>query len=451
MTKKQMIGFILAALFIVIFAFVPSVGSLSGKAVSAAGIMLAALILWITEALPMSITTLLMLCLLGMEGIMPYHEAMESVGTGTMMFIMASSGMTVAMASSALPKRMTSGLLKRFGNHAAWLVISLGLLITLCSAFMSSLATCALFMCIINTMFPKGTGSIRRCMMLVIPACAGIGGFMSPAGTPANMLLLDYLYQNGVTLSFAQWCGIGFPIGITAALFFLISALLFFHPTVPDCSSTLADEPLTHQDRITAVILILVIAGWFASSWVAWLSIGEVAILGLVVMFLPFVGILNWKSFSNGVNWDLVITMGTVSVLMTGISSTGLIEHITNALIWPLTDFPPFLLLCTISLIICLIRAFIPTTTAVVTLLAPMLITIAQMTGQNVAVLLMSLAFWTASALLLVYTEPIYLITYQLHDYKAGDLLKVGIIPSIALSVFVSFFVPLLIKVVHVF
>lgn len=451
MAKKQLIGFILATFFVVLFALLPALGSLSKQSVSAIGIMSAALILWITEALPMSVATLLLICLLGMEGIMPYHEAMESIGAGTMMFIMASSGITVAMANSTLPQRMTSCILKRFGKHAALLVISLGLLITLCSAFMSSLATCTLFMCIINTMFPKGTGSIRRCMMLVIPACAGIGGFMSPAGTPANMLLLDYLDQNGVALSFAQWCGIGFPIGIIASLVFLMSALLVFHPTVPDHAPALVDEPLTRKDRTTAIILILVIAGWFASSWVTWLSIGEVAILGLVVMFLPFVGMMNWKSFSDGVNWDLVITMGTVSVLMSGISRTGLIEQLANIFIWPLIDFPPFLLLCTLSLIICLIRAFIPTTTAVVTLLAPMLISIARMTGQNTTVLLMMLAFWTASALLLVYTEPIYLITYQLHDYKAGDLLKVGVIPSIVLSLFVSFLVPLLIKFVHVF
>lgn len=451
MTKKKTIGLILAALCIAVFALVPSIGSLSGKAVSAIGILLAALILWITEALPMSITTLLMFCLLSVEGIMPYQEAMASAGTGTMMFIMASSGITVAMANSTLPQRMTSGLLKRFGNHAGLLVISLGLLITLCSAFMSSLATCALFMCIINTMFPKGSGNMRRCMMLAIPACAGIGGFMSPAGTPANMILLDYLSQNGITLSFAQWCGIGFPIGMIASLVFLTSALLFFHPAVPGISQGQADQPFTCKDRMTAVIITLVIAGWFASSWVTWLSIGEVAILGLVLMFLPFVGLLDWKSFSRGVNWDLVITMGTVSVLMAGISRTGLIEHIANALIRPLIDFPPFLLLCTISLIICLIRAFIPTTTAVVTLLAPMLISVAQTTGQDIAVLLMLLAFWTASALLLVYTEPIFLITYQLKDYKAGDLLKVGIIPSVLLSVFVSYLVPLLMKAVHVF
>ena len=74
---------------------------------------------------------------------------------------------------------------------------------------------------------------------------------------------------------------------------------------------------------------------------------------------------------------------------------------------------PDILILISVSLVICVIRAFIPTTTAVVALIAPMLVGIAYITTLEFAPMLMVVAFWAATALLLVHTEPIYLITYK--------------------------------------
>ena len=46
----------------------------------------------------------------------------------------------------------------------------------------------------------------------------------------------------------------------------------------------------------------------------------------------------------------------------------------------------------------------------------------------------MLLGFWTASAMLIVWTEPIYLLTWANRNYSAKDLFKAGIIPSILMS-----------------
>ena len=53
--------------------------------------------------------------------------------------------------------------------------------------------------------------------------------------------------------------------------------------------------------------------------------------------------------------------------------------------------------------------------------------------------LLMLLAFWTASAMLVVYTEPIYLLTWERKDYSALDLLRTGALPSLLMAMPGSF------------
>jgi di/tricarboxylate transporter len=99
-----------------------------------------------------------------------------------------------------------------------------------------------------------------------------------------------------------------------------------------------------------------------------------------------------------------------------------------------------------LSLMICIIRSFIPTTTAVVALLAPMLIEASYGLNTNSLALLLILAFWTASALLIVYTEPIFLITYGNHYYKGKDLVKAGFIPCIVLSFVTALAIPAIVS-----
>ncbi len=64
-----------------------------------------------------------------------------------------------------------------------------------------------------------------------------------------------------------------------------------------------------------------------------------------------------------------------------------------------------------------------------------MLISVSQTTGLSVSSLLLTASFRAASALLLIYTEPIYLIAYKEGCFSEADLLKAGIVPSLLLSV----------------
>ena len=418
------------------------------------GILVSSLILWSTEALPMAITTMLMICILAFANIMTFTESVENIGVNTSLFIMASSGITIAVGNSVIPQSLTRYIISRTSGNSRRFVMCIGFIISICSAFMSSLATCALFNSILLPMlnsnkYKPGNSNLGKCIMIAIPACAGIGGFMSPAGTPANILLLDILANNNVNLSFTQWCSIGFPIGLLAVGIFLLSLIIVFPPE-PFVNFDQNNRDITHtlnvNDKKTIVIVCSIIILWFVSGWVSSLNTTLIAVIGLAIMFVPGIDLLDWKKFSNGVNWDLVITMGTVSVLMTGIAKTGLMKIVSTAVISQISQLPMLLSLVILSLMICVIRSFVPTTTAVVALLAPMLIEASYGLNSNTLTLLLILAFWTASALLIVYTEPIFLITYGNHYYKGKDLFKAGFIPCIVLSFVTALAIPAIVS-----
>jgi sodium-dependent dicarboxylate transporter 2/3/5 len=290
-------------------------------------------------------------------------------------------------------------------------------------------------------MLGKKKTLLRRCMMLVIPACAGIGGFMTPAGTPANLLLLRLLEETGTPVTFLQWSLIGVPVGLLTAFLFTGSALLILRPTVKELTGSVGNETGSspRRDALTAGIILLILGGWIASGWLPWLKLWHVACAGAMVMLLPGVRLLTLHALKSRINWDLVVTMATVGALMGAVSDSGLMVWIAQRLITPLSALPGWLLLPAISLAVCCIRAFIPTTTGAVTLLAPLLTGLAAAAGLPAHVLLMLLAFWTASAMLMVYTEPIFLLTWERKDYSALDLLRTGALPSLLMSMPGSF------------
>lgn len=415
----------------------------NSEQISALGILIGCLVLWLSEALPMCISTLLMICMLPLVGLMSFSDAISSFGTNTALFIMASSGITVALSTSNIPKQITAAVLKRTEGHPKVFIVGLGFVVTMFSAFMSSLAACTLFAGIMDPVLKyndlkPGKSSFGKAVMLVIPACAGIGGFITPAGTPANILVLQILQERGHEITFLQWSLIGVPIGLLAATIFLANVLVTLKMEKVVCSQADSEEALTGRDHLIMIIISGIIIGWFAGSFLPGLSTTFVAVIGLIIMFVPVFDILNFKSFGSSVNWDLVLTMGSVSIIMTAISNTGLIATIAEMAFAKIAGCPELLMLILISLSICVFRAFIPTTTAVIALFGPMLLSIADMSGISSVSLLLILSFWAATALLLVYTEPIYLITYRAGYYKEKDLLAVGIIPSCIMTVMVS-------------
>ena len=406
LTPKSL-SVVAAVACLLLSVFLSGVVKMDPLQIKAIGFLAAALILWISDAIPMAISTLVLLFLLPLFGMMEYNDVVNSFGTGTALFIMASSGITVVIAKSNIPHKIAEFVFGKMSKHPVGLIYLFGFCVTIFSGFVSSLATCTLFTALAatalsNLNLEKGKSNFAKALMLTIPACAGVGGFISPAGTPANILVLDILKDQGIIITFGKWCAIGFPICLLASFVFLTFLILIFKPEKIDVVDALSVKRFQKNDYIVLVTVLLVILGWFLSGFVSALNITLVAVVGLAFFFVPSVEIISFDEFSRGVNWNLVFTMGSVSVLMTAIANTGLITNITKFFTPFLTATTLYVLLFGLSLLICFIRAFVPTTTAVIALLLPMLMSVSEITGVNCVVLLLIASFWAATALLLV-------------------------------------------------
>ncbi|MBD5083853.1 MAG: hypothetical protein HDT33_01980 [Clostridiales bacterium] len=455
-SQKSVLGIVLSIAAMLLFGILGVPEGLTREGLLSVGLFLSAIILWVTEAFPICVSAIGLIALMPLFNIMSYNDAMSRFGVGTVLFIMATGGITITLTRTTIPLRITAGILRITKGSARLIILGFSLVGALLSGIMSSLATCALFFGIVNTMLKTadckpGQSQLGKALMIALPVCCGIGGFLTPAGTPGNILMMELMEGYGIHMTFAQWTAIGMPIGLLAILVVALWLPVVFKPEGVSAQSKDAIfqqyaklGKWTAYEKKTVAIILGMLVCWFAGSWIPFLNTTTVAVLGMVVMFLPGVDLMDWKTFQQESDWNLVFIMGTASILVSGVSQTGAMEWLVTRIFADLGSLPPALMWVLISILVCVLRAFIPTTTAVIALFAPMLYSIASMTGANPGAMLMIPAFWAPAAMLMLYTEPIFLITFGEGYYTEGDLLKFGWLPSLVMAVVIALAFPVL-------
>lgn len=458
MTKKKYFGAALAAMVIIVFTLIPgSETGLTHQALAALGVFIGALILWMLDVMPMGLVGCLCMVLLPLTGAQEMGPTMISFSTVSVLFIFGTFGITVAMKNSTIPKRITSKIVVLAKGKTSTIIMLMTLATGLVSSFMSSSATMVMFWQFSNALLlalgasPEEEGDLKnlgRALALSAPIAAGTGGFITPAGTPGNIIIMGLLEQMGYPITFAQWTVIAAPLGIIALFIigFTLGRVFKSKNLSEEQTNSLQEEvgslpPLTKNEKLTIAIIAAMIIMWFLGSWIPLLNVAVVAIIGLAVFFLT--DVINMETFAPECNLNTVLLMGTAPAIAGALASTGALEVIVTGIFsgGVFQTMNGIVLLIIVSLVLMVLRAFMPTPAAFASLFIPLMATIASITTTNPYLMFMVAAFWGPTDMLLVYTEPIFLLTYAEGYYTQGDLLKFGIAPSIIIAAIVALLV----------
>lgn len=177
---------------------------------------------WITEPIPIPITSLLGPTLAVLMGVVPVGTAFAAFANPMIFLFMGGFMLAKAMMLHGLDRRFAFGLLSMswVGSDPVRIMLAIGLASALCSGWVSNTATAAM-------MFPIAIGlleAIREMMaangkeinlsqykyatglMLMTAYAASIGGVLTPIGTPPNLIMLGFLEQMaGLHVSFFDW------------------------------------------------------------------------------------------------------------------------------------------------------------------------------------------------------------------------------------------------------
>ena len=431
-TKLTLVAFIL---IISVSFLIPESDYLTVAGVRTIALILAFILILLTNPIPLSVSCWVILALVPLIGVSPnFAVALAGFANPVIFFILASFCISAVFTTLPLSRRILIGLLRRYGRNMRSFLFAFMLCILPITAFLSSVPVAATFLAVALSfleMFTdenerKNTG---RAFMIAIPVTALLGGVATPVGSTMNLLAINLLEQHtGQTISFVQWMSIGIPIVL---LVFPIAWLLIYRVYKPaEINSAMVDAFIVKLDvpkKISAaekkvmIIFSCMIVLWILSSWVKQIDITVVALIGACCMFLPGINVLNWNQFIQKVNFDAIFLVGTVLCLGIALGRNGVSDWIAMSFS-SLQMSLPVLIAFTVTTVF-LILIVMPVGPSVVIFLAAPLITLAQTLDVNPELIIIALAMSAGNCYLLP-LDTIPLITYSTGYYSMTDMPK---------------------------
>lgn len=147
--------------------------------------------------------------------------------------------------------------------------------------------------------------NFAQALLIGIASECFIGGMGTPAGSAANPVTQQILFQNcGISLSFMEWSAVGIP-----CVLLLIPCLYFSLTTFLPCEiSKVAGidvmrreyaglGPLSGKEKLFLLIFGLTIIGWFTDR-LHNLPVHLISLACVAVFSLPQIAVFDWRKVS---------------------------------------------------------------------------------------------------------------------------------------------------------
>ncbi len=210
-----------------------------------AAVLVAVVVLWMTELVPLPVTAILGPALCVVLGVADAKTALAPFADPIVFLFIGSFILARAMMLHRLDQRIALAFLslRWIGGHPGRVLAGLGAVTALASMWVSNTATTAMMLPIglgiLHALHPTrggaGNESLRAWpyatgMMLMIAFAASIGGIGTPVGSPPNLIAIGLIRSLAkVEISFLHWMALAVPmvLAMGVVLFLLLRVL---HP-----------------------------------------------------------------------------------------------------------------------------------------------------------------------------------------------------------------------------
>jgi sodium-dependent dicarboxylate transporter 2/3/5 len=365
---------------------------------------------WVTEIIPIGITSLLPIVLFPLFGVMN-GKAVSSSYFNHIIFLFI-GGFMVALAIQRwnLHKRIALVILNFVGNSPGKLLFGFMFTTAFLSMWISNTATAMLMVPIIISIIHKleiinGKKAVQLFsigLLLAIAYSASIGGITTLVGTPPNLSfarIFEIYFPNAPEISFSKWMMFALPITI---IMFAVTWIYLYFVFVKKTDSwktvgnnELKEElrqlgPMSYEEKMVGIVFLLLALLWISRAnivigsfkIIGWSSLfnnpsyindGTIAITMAIILFLiPSKSeknsfLMDWKT-AEKLPWEIILLFGGGFALANGFKESGLSAWFGNELMF-LGELSPILLILIISFLITFLTEITSNTATVETIL----------------------------------------------------------------------------------
>jgi sodium-dependent dicarboxylate transporter 2/3/5 len=418
----------------------------SNKAMLA--IFVASLILWITEAIPNYLTSLILIIALVLTKVLPEQEAYAQLGHKVMWLNIMSFILASMLVATGVAKRFALWFIIKFGKSASSVILSFMIINVVLSLFISATTAKAaillpVFM-VVAAIYGASNGNknnVGRNVLLQNLFQNNMGASSFLTGSGANLLAASLIAGAiGTDIFFSEWMVASFPIAMALMIIgWIIGVKIIFpikkedrKPTIPGGMESLKKDlkdlgKVSFNEVKSIVIFASILALWVTDKWHG-VSPTAVAFLGAIVALMPKIGIVKWNDVD--IPWHLLLFSAGAYTLGAGFKVTDLPSISVNASFDSLgfgVDTPFWVLYVVLTAAMVFSALFMQSKTMRAMIFIPIAIGIATRFDFPI----MSLAFPVALLIEHVYVLPFNskpaLLLYSTDMYSMTDAFKYGI------------------------
>lgn len=401
-----------------------------------AGIMVLAALLWVTEALPLFVTSLIVIAAeiillanpggwggFGFEaaGGPTFKTILNASVNPILVLFFAGLVMSRAAVNEQVDQNMASWLLRPYARNRRLLLFGVIGVTALFSMWMSNTATTAFMLTLTMPLMAQidPADPYRKGLLLAVPFAANIGGLGTPIASPPNAIALGYLRSADVNVTFASWMMVAVPLMVV-----LLAALGWFLLKLYGRSAGAGTGFTLPASRLGKRALWVV--GVFVFTATLWLTEGLHGLPASVVSLFPVVALLVGGFVSqkdiNRLEWDVLILIAGGLALGYGLSVTELDSRIVAILPSGKVGMGLIAMLVMATFIL----STLISNSAVANLLLP--IGLAAAYGQpGLLAVMLPIALTASLAMGLPVSTPPNAMAYARGELTASDMAKAGI------------------------
>lgn len=431
-TQKK--WFLITMVISVFLLFIPAPSGLSIEGYRSIIIVITALMLIVTEPIPLPAIAMYILVMEVYLGIGSANDIAKSFMNDAVFFIMGSLMLAVAIIKQGWDARIALGIITLTGNKTRNIVFGFTAISAILASFIGEHTVAAIMLPIAMTLIhftsedKEKVQNLSAVLLFSIAYGALVGSIGTPSGGGRNVIMIDYLRDSGLSISYINWMLRVYPLVLIQIPIVSWVLMKSFTPEFIKLDSGVRklvvqvakSAEMTGRNTIAAMIFLLVFAGWifFSES----VGLGTIALTG-VLMYLVG-GFVKWEDLSKNTHWGVILLFGSTISLGSNIKTTGaavwLAESIVN-FIEPVINKLPFVADLIVT-VMTTTMANVLSSSATVAVLGPITMNMGQdsMHMGMVTAIASAFGYFTAVA------APACTIVYSSGLVNAKDYLKVG-------------------------
>ncbi|MBV1904833.1 MAG: SLC13 family permease [Pseudomonadales bacterium] len=401
--------------------------------------------LWISEALHISVTALLVPLLASLFGIFSVTQALVNFANPIIFLFMGGFALAAALQKYALDYAFAIKVLNLSRGNPVVAILLLFLITAFLSMWISNTATVAMMLPLTLALLadrdPINESKLFLFALLGLAYSGNLGGMATLIGSPPNAIA-----ASAADIDFMHWLSLGIPAFLTLFPLMLIALYLSIRPKFGSHLTLQLHTQPTEQSAKKRQKYVLAIFLVTATSWVMSSPLSTalgieknfdslVAIIAIVLLISS--GCINFKELSAKTDWGILILFGGGLTLSAAMQVSGASAWLADSVVALLPGNNHWLALFEICLFIIFLTELV-SNTASAALLVPVFISIAAGLGFSEQAMAVLIALCASCAFMLPVATPPNALVFSSGFIPQQRMLRTGLLLNITFALALS-------------